>query len=89
MKYTNATKILPAELVEELQKYLQGEYLYIPSQQNSRRKWGEQSGARDLLRQRNDSLREAFRRGDTVDQLAERYYLSIHAVRKIIYSKSK
>lgn len=30
MKYTNATKVLPEELIEEIQKYVQGETLYIP-----------------------------------------------------------
>lgn len=31
MKYTNATDILPKELVEKLQQFVQGEYLYIPA----------------------------------------------------------
>ena len=30
MKYKNAEKILPPELVEEIQKYVQGEFLYVP-----------------------------------------------------------
>lgn len=30
MKYKNANEILPAELVEELQKYIQSEFVYIP-----------------------------------------------------------
>lgn len=30
MKYKNAGEILPPELVEEIQKYVQGAFLYIP-----------------------------------------------------------
>lgn len=30
MKYKNAAKILPPEMIEQLQQYVQGEYLYIP-----------------------------------------------------------
>ena len=30
MKYKNANSILPAELIESIQKYVQGEYIYIP-----------------------------------------------------------
>ena len=30
MKYKNAAKILPEELITKLQEYVQGEYLYIP-----------------------------------------------------------
>lgn len=31
MKYINANAILPDMLVEELQKYVQAEYIYIPA----------------------------------------------------------
>ena len=30
MKYKNAAAVLPTELIEEIQKYIQGEFLYIP-----------------------------------------------------------
>jgi hypothetical protein len=33
--------ILPDNLVREIQKYIQGEYLYIPSEPGKRKKWGE------------------------------------------------
>lgn len=35
MNYENANTILPEHLVEELQKYIQGEYLYIPVKKDS------------------------------------------------------
>lgn len=31
MKYVNANTVLPSALVEELQKYIQAEYLYVPA----------------------------------------------------------
>ena len=34
MKYKNASSLLPAALVEQLQDYLQGEYLYIPKKED-------------------------------------------------------
>ena len=33
MKYKNAQAILPDALVKELQSYVQGEYIYIPVEQ--------------------------------------------------------
>lgn len=30
MKYVGAGKVLPKELVRQLQEYVQGEYIYIP-----------------------------------------------------------
>ena len=29
MKYRNSAEVIPAELLEEIQKYVQGEYIYI------------------------------------------------------------
>ena len=28
MKYRNSAEVIPAELLEEIQKYVQGEYIY-------------------------------------------------------------
>lgn len=44
MKYVNATTVLPTELVKELQKYVQGETIYVPS--TTRKEWGACSGTR-------------------------------------------
>lgn len=30
MKYRNSAEVIPAELLDEIQKYVQGEYIYIP-----------------------------------------------------------
>lgn len=37
MKYINANVILPDELVEELQKYVQAGYIYVPARKSSTR----------------------------------------------------
>ena len=46
MKYKNASSLLPAALVEQLQDYLQGEYLYIPKKEDQHKSWGDQTGSR-------------------------------------------
>ena len=43
MKYKNAQAILPDALVKELQSYVQGEYIYIPVEQEQQKRWGEVS----------------------------------------------
>ena len=50
MKYRNANEILPAGLVEELQKYMQAGYIYIPAKTEQHKSWGEVSGCRKLQR---------------------------------------
>lgn len=87
MKYRNASSILPKELVEELQKYIDGDYLYIPSKKENRKKWGACSGSREKLAKRNNKIREDFLHGASMEQLSKHYFLSIHAIRKIIYSR--
>ena len=46
MKYINAKFLLPDALVKELQHYIQGGYLYIPTDQTQQKCWGEKSGYR-------------------------------------------
>ncbi len=79
--------LLPVPLVRELQGYVQGAYIYVPAGEGYRRRWGELSGARDELARRNREITEQYRAGEPVEALSERYHLSIHAIRKIIYRK--
>ena len=51
MKYINAKDLLPDALVKELQRYMQGGYLYIPADQAQKKRWGEASGYRQELPQ--------------------------------------
>lgn len=87
MKYINAAKLLPAPLVRELQEYVQGGYIYVPASPAQRKRWGERSGYRQELQQRNQQIRAAYRAGASVEALADRYCLSVHAIRKILYQK--
>ncbi len=87
MKYINARNILPDALVKELQSYMQGGYLYIPANQAQKKRWGEASGYRQELQQRNRQIVEEFRNGISMEELAEKYFLSVYAIRKIIYQK--
>ena len=87
MKYINANAILPDVLVEELQKYVQAGYIYIPAKDEQRKSWGELSGYRKELKRRNQRIVSEYRQGTSVEELADRYNLSIYAIRKIIYKK--
>ena len=83
MKYIKADSVLPIALVEELQ----GGYIYVPSRKDSKKKWGELSGCRYEIEQRNRKIRKDYQQGKSVDELADIYYLSVHSIRKIIYEK--
>ncbi|MCC8027868.1 MAG: hypothetical protein LIP16_21500 [Clostridium sp.] len=87
MKYLNAQVVLPDALVKKLQNYVQGGYIYVPVEQEQQKRWGEVSGYRQELEQRNQKIKEDYQNGCSVDRLSEKYCLSIYAVRKIIYHK--
>ncbi len=87
MKYINANAILPDALVDELQKYVQAGYIYIPAKDKQHKTWGELSGYREELAKRNAVIIAEYQNGTSIQELAERYYLSIYAIRKIIYQK--
>ena len=84
MKYKNASDILPDELLKEVQKYAQGEALYIPSGEK-RKKWGESSGTGVFYEQRNEEIRYKFFHKASIGELAEEYSLSAETIRKIVY----
>lgn len=87
MNYVNANQILPEHLLNEIQKYVQGEMIYIPKQQHSREKWGSKSGGRLLIDERNSEIRHLFKSGKNIEQLAKQYFLSAETIKKIVYSK--
>jgi Mor family transcriptional regulator len=86
LKYINANKVLPEKLIIEIQKYVQGETIYIPKLETEHLKWGTSSGGRRILDSRNDSIRKSFVSGSSIQQLAEEYYLSNETIKKIVYS---
>ncbi len=87
MKYINAKEILPDKLIKELQEYVQAGYVYVPAKNEQHKSWGELSGYRKELSKRNSIIISKYRNGASIEELADRYYLSIYAIRKIIYKK--
>lgn len=87
MKYINAKQLLPDSLIEQLQSYIQGGYIYVPASQEQQKHWGEVSGYRRELQQRNEAIAEEYSQGIPMEFLADKYCLSIYAIRKIIYKK--
>ena len=87
MKHYNAEKLLPEALVRELKRYVQGGYIYVPTDAGNRKRWGEVSGCRRELAERDRAIAGQYRDGVSVAALSERYHLTEHAIRKIIYRK--
>lgn len=87
MVYRNASSILPPRLLAELQLYVAGESIYVPSR--GRRAWGERSGARAAIMRRNVQIRRRHRRGASIAELAAAFGLSDDSIRKIVSTRSR
>ena len=44
MRYMKAADVLPPDLLEQIQAYIDGEYLYIPRRETERKPWGAANG---------------------------------------------
>ncbi|MDE6816350.1 MAG: hypothetical protein K2P71_10030, partial [Lachnospiraceae bacterium] len=84
MKYKNAAEILPPELLQEVQCYIEGELLYIP-RSNSKQEWGAVSGSKKFYLERNYQIKELFHNGKSVEELAVKFGVSSSTIKKIIY----
>lgn len=87
MKYKKAQDILPKHVLELLQDYVDGEYLYIPLKNNSKKSWGEKSGLKKELSDRNREIYNKYQRGMAISQLIGEYYLTESSIRRIIRSE--
>ena len=87
MRYLNAEEILPAELLEQVQRYADGIYLYIPRRADHRQRWGSRTRSREELRLRNESIRHLHRECLDPEALAERFHLSVKSIQRILREK--
>lgn len=84
MGYIRAEEILPAELVELLQEYVDGQTIYVPRKSDKKVGWGTVSGTKKKLAQRNERIYLEYLEGMKVEELAEKYYLSEKSIQRII-----
>ena len=85
MSYVNADDVLPEILVKEIQKYVDGQLLYIPRKDENLLSWGEKSGTREQMAERNQKIVSLYYSGETVANLSKLYYLSEKRIQGIIY----
>ncbi len=89
MGYKKAEEVLPQELIELIQKYVDGENIYIPRKKNRREKWGNKTKIREELRKRNDLIFKDFQQGYRIEELALKYFLSEKSIQRIIHEMKK
>lgn len=84
MSYKKAADVLPQRLIDEIQSYVDGEYLYIPRKEENRRPWGDKTMKKQETVCRNREIYREYSKGMTVPELSEKYYLCEKSIWKII-----
>ena len=75
---------LPAELLEQIQEYVEGEVIYIPKKKSSKKCWGENTDTRGILAARNAQICQDFQSGMSVKQLSDKYLLVEKSIQRIL-----
>ncbi len=87
MSYLRAEEILPKELLEAVQQYVNGQSVYIPAKEKS--DWGSGTDTKQVLDSRNREIYEKYRAGASVQTLAVEYALSDKSIQRIIRTQKE
>lgn len=84
MGYKNGKEILPSELIQQIQQYIDGEAIYIPRREKHRKSWGEYTDTKKILYIRNMEIVNKYQNGKKVTDLAKEYNISTQGIDKIL-----
>ena len=84
MGYMRAEEILPIEVIELIQQYVDGENIYIPRKSSHRQTWGTGTQIRQELLARNQQIYMDYLAGCKTSELACKYYLSEKSIQRIL-----
>ena len=82
MSYLKAEDILPKELIEAIQQYVNGTNIYIPC--IDKKDWGSNTCSKEYYELRNREIHSQYMNGMTVANLAKEYSLSEKTIYKIL-----
>ena len=86
MSYRSAEEILPVEILELIQQYVDGENIYIPRKSENRKTWGEGTQLKAELTARNREIYQGYLEGM---KMADKYFLSEKSIQRIVYQARK
>jgi Ser/Thr protein kinase RdoA (MazF antagonist) len=89
MKYLNGKDLFPPDLLELIQSYIEGNYVYIPKKDTNREKWGAKTTYVKELEKRNSHIYTEYLTGFSINEIAVHYHLSEKTINRIITNKKK
>lgn len=89
MGYIRAEEILPIEVIELIQQYVDGKNIYIPRKPANRQAWGQGTQIKQELQIRNRQIYQDHLDGNRISELASKYYLSEKSIQRILRKESE
>ena len=89
MRYVKAQDVLPEKLLDQLQQYVDGAYLYVPRKEENRLSWGDRTQSKRETRERNREIYRRYASGEPTAKLAEDFFLTEKTIRRIILEERK
>lgn len=89
MSYKRAEEVLPNEVIELIQQYVDGENIYIPRKSQNRMEWGAGTQTKKELKIRNQKIYSDYLSGKKVRELAKKYCLSEKSIQRIVRENRK
>lgn len=84
MKYEKAQNILPLGMIEIIQNYIDGGYIYIPKKNENKKSWGDNTGTKKYLKERDREIYDKYSSGVSIKILSKEYFLTECSIRRII-----
>ena len=85
MGYIRANEILPRELLEAIQQYVDGQIIYIPKKE--KQAWGSGTSTKEFFRERNERIFQVWQEGISEEELSRRFSLSRKSIQRILRNK--
>ena len=85
MSYIRADEILPRELLEAIQQYVDGQIIYIPRKE--KQAWGSGTSTKEFFRERNERIFQVWQEGISEEELSRRFSLSRKSIQRILRNK--
>lgn len=89
MSYQKAQNILPIELLDLIQKYVDGECIYIPRKASNKKNWGANTTIREEFEIRNSKIYNEYQYGHSLEYLSIKYYLSLKSIQRIVLQEKR
>lgn len=82
MSYVKAEEILPKELLEAIQQYVNGQVIYIPCKE--KKDWGSKTETKQYYETRNQEIYNKYINGVSTTVLATEYALSVKSINRVL-----